>query len=309
MKKYLKTNKGTGVKMEWWNQIKAHMNKYQRKYMAACLFICVCLVVIITTLVAKEIMNEKRLKVMAEDSTMEIVVLGDSITGLVRDETGFSSLLESYLDTSVENCAIGGASAALRSEELEDAKIYNDQSLVSLTKSIVNQELPVSIDNKEAQEVINNIDFSKTKYFLIGYGLNDYFLGIKTDDEKDPLNETTYGGALRSSIARLQKAYPDAEIVIMSPTYCQFYSYGKVASDSNTNDIGSGVVPDYVTVARNVAEEYHVLFLDNYEGLGVNIKNGADYLEDAVHFNEKGRQKLAKRVAWFLATEYTKEHQ
>ena len=138
---------------------------------------------------------------------------------------------------------------------------------------------------------------------ILAYGLNDYFQGIdaKTEEKNDLY---TYEGALLNAVEYVQKQYPDVKIVLIGQTYCQFYSYGVVESDSDTEDFGGGVGMDYVLTAEKVAKESHSLFINMYQEIPMNEWNGLRYLEDATHLNETGRKKYAKVVSEYLLKDF-----
>lgn len=94
--------------------------------------------------------------------------------------------------------------------------------------------------------------------------------------------------------------------MILSSTYCQVYSYGKVKYESHTMDYGGGNGPDYVATAQKVAAEYGLPFVNNYDKMHINIRNGLKYLSDAVHFTPKGREKYASILCDAILEEYEK---
>ena len=97
-------------------------------------------------------------------------------------------------------------------------------------------------------EMISNIKLEELDYIVISYGLNDYTTGCTIYGEdpydyenilnqmprgfrlehsrsaaKNPYDEETYSGALKASVERIQKACPNATIILSSITYCIFY--------------------------------------------------------------------------------------
>lgn len=239
----------------------------------------------------------------------QIVVFGDSIWGLVKDETGIAAYLEKELDATVYNCAIPGTSAALRSnlypeadeETKEIISTCDAQSLYTITEQLgTTDERLVDLETAALLEPIN---WKEVDYVLFAYGLNDYFSAVPREGE-DPMDEFTYAGAMRNSIEAIQQFCPNAQIVLLSQTYCQGYSYGKVDSESDYKDYGAGTGPDYVATLQMVAEEYNLMFINNYEEMGINIHNGPKYLSDATHLTEVGRKKYAKITADYILNDY-----
>lgn len=228
-----------------------------------------------------------------------IVCFGDSIWDLDRDETGIAYLLSEKLDANVVNMCIGGTGAAKRGVE----EPLDQLSFVDVIDGITGGERSDSLEKQNERIGICDYDYSQADYFLIAYGLNDYFCGVERENQ-DPYDVHTYAGALRTGIEKLQAAYPDAEIMILSSTYHQLYSYGKVKAESHELDYGGGNGREYVATAKKVAEEYGLGFSNNYDTIHINVYNGTKYLRDATHFTEKGRKAYAKVVADAIIEDY-----
>lgn len=209
----------------------------------------------------------------------QIVCFGDSIWGLVQDETGIAALVEDMTGATVTNLAIPGMSASkIETGSLEEE--VNSNSFIDILQSIEHND-----------NILQNAD-----YVIIAFGLNDYFKGVPIEDA-DSGEVDTYKGALDFGIKYLKGNYPDSEIMLIGQTYCQFYSYGVIESDSHTQDFGGGVGMDYVKAAEELASAYNLLFVNQYEELPIHRWNGKKYLTDATHLNEKGRVEYAKVVS------------
>lgn len=205
----------------------------------------------------------------------EIVCFGDSIWGLVDDETGIAALVEEMTGATVNNYAVPGTTAS-EAEYTGKKMGIEDYTLVKMI---------------EHTEYLENAD-----YVMIAYGLNDYFQGVSIESEQ--YNDvTTYKGALCYAVEYIKQRYPDVQIVLIGQTYCQFYSYGVVEKDSDTCDLGGGVGMDYVNAVEEVADKYNLIFINPYEELPIHKWNGTLYLEDATHLNESGRREYAKVVS------------
>ena len=252
--------------------------------------LCVCAVLGLRKLVAE---RNKRQAVKARGE-VEILVLGDSIWDLERGESGIAALLEKELgNAAVYNCAVKGSRAA-----------KDDYGLYAMAEYIAGKRDIVFPADAKAAEILENADVSEVDYIFIAYGLNDYFAAVKRKNPDDCYDAETYEGALCASIEMLRESCPEAEFVILSPTYCQGYSYGQVVHESTTYDYGAGTGDDYAASAGRIAEAYGYLFVDNYEELGISIHNGAAYLEDATHLTEKGRRAYAENLADHLVRQW-----
>lgn len=235
----------------------------------------------------------------AEDRK-QVVIFGDSIWDSARDETGIAYLLSQYMNADVYNCAIGGSRATLKDGESPDNfEKWDSTSLSGLVNVAIGSLDPETfLEGYVAGGVIRNIDFSKTDFFVIAYGLNDYFSGAPINVEGgSSWDAHGYGGALRFAINRLNANYPNAQILLISPTYCQFLKDGVMYTDSNMRDFGQGALTQYANACRNVAETQNTLYIDAYSTMGINIYTAEDYLEDGIHLTAKGRELYAKAVS------------
>lgn len=241
-------------------------------------------------------------RAVEENRGKTFVCFGDSIWDVSRDETGIAYLLGERLDANVINMCMSGTSAAKRGTEEEN---WDATCFVEVADAITGGGGNSYLDEQNERIGLYEVDYSAVDYFLIAYGLNDYFCALERESD-DPYDKNTYAGALRYGVKKIQETYPNAEIMILSSTYCQLYSYGKVKADSHTLDYGGGTGRDYVSTAQKVAEELGVGFSDNYNTMYINEYNGPKYLRDATHFTEKGREVYAKVVADAIVERYKK---
>ncbi len=235
-----------------------------------------------------------------EDHRKQIVVFGDSIWDSSRDESGIAYLVSQYMDADVYNCAIGGTRATMKpGAPTEDFKNWDSTSLSGMVHAAIGDVDPEQfLEGYVAGGVFMNVDFSKTDYFIISYGLNDYFAGaVLNADNSNRWDTHGYGGALRMAIDRLRKHFPNAQILLISPTYCQFWKDGVMYTDSNMKDFGGGTLTNYVNVCQNVAETEQTLYIDAYTVMGINTYTAQDYLEDGIHLTAAGRELYAKAVS------------
>ncbi len=230
-------------------------------------------------------------------SGKNIVCFGDSIWALVQDDTGIGACVEEMTGAKVTNYAISGTTAS-KTIGTKKENAYSYGSLMEIVEGLENDG-----DFGDGLGHITMESLENADYIIIAYGLNDYFNGIlaMTENKNDI---TTYEGSLRYAVESLKAHFPKAEIVLIGQTYCQFYSYGIVADDSDTHNRGGGIGTDYVETVRNIAKEYDLLFINQYENVPMNEWDGKLYLEDATHLNEKGRVVYAKAVAEALLEDY-----
>lgn len=235
------------------------------------------------------------------ENRLQIVFLGDSILDGYRDGTGIAYLTGVYCNADVYNLAMGGTTAALTTYENAVYDKWNSRCMQGVVHAICGDVDPGILDGYKAREVFDSCDFSNTDYFVIEYGMNDFLSGIPLNDEEDIYDEYTYVGALRIAIQQLKNTFPDAAIVLCSPNYAQFWGKdGAYLGDGNMVNNGGGTLAEYYRVCGNVSADMHTLFLNAYEGIGLDTYSADEYLEDGVHLSEKGRQKYAEKLSQII---------
>ncbi|MDE7114685.1 MAG: hypothetical protein K2O57_10995, partial [Acetatifactor sp.] len=148
-----------------------------------------------------------------------VVILGDSLMGQCRDETSVAELLEERLGRPVFNGAFGGTCMALQEQELEANYTMELLNMVNLSKALSADDFGAQQTVRSRREITDYfgdtvdelavIDYQKVEILILAFGINDYHAGIALNNERNPLDESTYGGALRSVLTTLQKCYPD----------------------------------------------------------------------------------------------------
>lgn len=234
-----------------------------------------------------------------EEDKLNIVVLGDSIWDMDRGDTGIAAQVATYMNANVYNCAIGGTRASLKEGESDmNYDTWDSTSLTGMCYVLCDLVSPEFLEGYPAGGVIRNVDPSTVDFYIVAYGLNDYFAGapiaVKDGDTYDAHG---YAGALRNAVALLRSVSPNAQILLISPTYCQFYEDGYMVTDSNMRDYGNGTLTDYANACRNVSETENTLYIDAYSTMGINIYTAEEYLEDGIHLTEAGRALYAKAVS------------
>ena len=233
----------------------------------------------------------------SEEEGMQLVFLGDSIFDNARDGTGIPYLTSVMCDADCYNMSMGGTAAALLIDESAVFEKWESRCLMGVVNVICGNVSPEILEGYTAYDVYKSCDFSKTDYFIIEYGMNDYFNKTRLTSDDNPTDLYTYAGALRSAINTLRAQFPDAKIVLCSPNYAQFWAKGAYAGDGNIVSNGVATLVEYYRVCGNVSADYHTLFLNAYEGIGLDAYTAEEYLEDGVHLTEKGRKQYARILA------------
>lgn len=260
--------------------------------------------------VQEQIITEED-QVQPQGKGLQLVFLGDSIFDNNRDGTGIPFLTAVQCDADVYNLAIGGTCATLEEGESFELEKWTSRSFCGVVNAML-KRIPSDIfGGTRTKELLDNpdIDFTQTDYFIVQYGVNDFFRSVKRSDSDDFFNLYTYTGALRYGVENLKELAPDATIILCSPCYAMFYHNGYLVGDGNMTNPGNGTLFDYAGTCNFVANETQVEFFNAYQDLGVNGYTADEYLEDGVHLTEAGRQlyadALTKRI---LAFEETKNN-
>lgn len=235
-----------------------------------------------------------------------VVILGDSLMGQCRDETSVAELLSARLDRPVFNGAFGGTCMALQERELENNYSMELLNMVNLSRALAAEDFGAQQTVRSRREITDYfgdtvdelaaIDYRQVEILILAFGINDYHAGIAADNAQNPLDESTYGGALRSVLTTLQECYPDMRIVLVTPTYAWYRSKKLTCEEYRTGD---SYLEEYVEKMCAVAEEFDIEAIDLYHDL-YSHEEWEDwklYTEDGLHPNEEGRRLIADRLA------------
>ena len=243
-----------------------------------------------------------------QGGALQIVFLGDSIFDNNRDGTGVPFLTAVQCGADVYNLAIGGTSATIENGEESENEEWTSRSLIGMVKAMKG-DIPTDVfAGTRAKEILDNpdVDFSQTDYFIVEYGINDFFRAVPLDNPEHFYDHHTYAGALRYAVTNLSEIAHDATIILCGPHYCQFFSGNQFIGDGNVLNSGYGTLFDYKGICQYVAKEQQVEFYDAYMDLGIDGYSAEEYLEDGVHLTAAGRQlyadALAKKILQFEET-------
>lgn len=246
-----------------------------------------------------------------QGNELQIVFLGDSIFDNNRDGTGIPYLTAVQCNADCYNLAIAGTCASIEIDEKYEDENWTSRSLVGIVKAMRGY-IPTDIfEGTRTKDFLDNpnIDFSKTDYFVIEYGINDFFKATPLSNEDNEFDFRTYVGALRYAVANLGSYADDATIILCGPHYAQFFSGDRFIGDGNTLNTGYGTLFDYKGSCQYVANESQLEFFDAYLDLGIDGYTADEMLEDGVHLTAKGRQKYADALTKIiLRVEETKNN-
>lgn len=215
-----------------------------------------------------------------------LVFFGDSVIAKLHGSCSIPGCVTGLSGAVTYNCAIGGSAASTDSPDTNDFPNILPDFLADYCIE----------ENGNYRFAPEGADLSDKKLcFILGFGLNDYFKGSPVKNPEDPYDTTTYAGGLRSCLKDYMTLFPEADFIIMTPTYTNYFSNGT----EHKSDVG-GILTDYVIAARNVAEELGIYCIDNYNDLGIDDSNIWDYSPDGCHLNEDGSMLLAQHIIRFL---------
>ena len=232
---------------------------------------------------------------------------GDSIFGQAQPPNDVSTFLAKKTGATVYNCGFGGCRMSQHgTAEYNAFSMFNVANAVSSgdftlqENAVASTEVTLSDAIKANFARLKTVDFSKVDIVTIAYSTNDWNGSVALDNEENLYDTATIGGALRTSIETLLTAYPNARIFVLSTTWRFWHDDNNVYtedSDTRTNSIGLKLA-DYNTKLKEVAEEYNLPFVDDYN-IGINKFNRTQYFSatDGTHHQIEGRKLIASRLA------------
>lgn len=244
---------------------------------------------------------------------MQIVFMGDSIIDFDREFDGIAGLVGDACNADVYNLAMGGTTAALLPDERYDFNNWDSRSLQGVVNAVIGNIDTTIFENYKAGEYLKKCDFSKTDYFIIEYGVNDFMskippsIYLENGEIRDIDEGHTYAGALNDAINRLHDAFPNAKIILIGPHYCQFFSGGVYLGDGYSIDLGYGNLIGYSRVCEYVAKRHKedgVMFYDTFEESGIDAYSAEECLEDGIHLTREGRHRYVDYLIRLIKSDF-----
>ena len=227
-----------------------------------------------------------------------IVNFGDSIFGNTRAPEDISTYIANQTGATVYNVGFGGCRMGEHAENWDCFSMYRLADAIttsnwSLQDNAINDtewNEPSYFD--DSLELLKSIDFNTVDIITIAYGTNDFTSGNPISKLED---------ALKYSIETIQNAYPDINIVVCSPTYRFWVDSSNYAFlyDSNSHEINGQKLTDFVEKIKVVANEYGLVYIDNYNDSGICYDNITKCFPagDGTHHNKVGRKMIAENMA------------
>ena len=241
----------------------------------------------------------------------EIALVGDSIFGNFRDETGIPSIVGKITGAKVYNLGLGGTRMSGRNDSNSQAQYWDKFSFCRIVDYIETGDFsPMrnALPNMSSAlpyfgEVITmyeNMNWLKISILVIEYATNDATGGNVIYDSENPNNIYAFNNAYRYSIEKLLTLYPHLRIIIVTPAW-RFWndSEGNYIYDSDTHVIAGQKLTDFVRCDEEIAENYHIGLINSYKLLGANKFTRLQYFNptDGTHHNENGRLRYGSLIA------------
>lgn len=238
-----------------------------------------------------------------DDGVTTILCLGDDPFSLNRGEGGLSEQIAKKTGATVYNGSFTGTTMAAQFASYNDGYILDAFSFSYVAKSLASGDFDLmktaatySYDESFAAntQMLSELDMNTVDMICIMYDGSDYVNKRPCDDPNAPYDIVTYTGALRAGVKAIQEAYPHIRIAVMSHTFC--HSIGEDGNFQNGDrvDLGHGTLSHYLQKERDATMDVGVSFIDNFYG-SINEDNYLDYMTDYIHFNDAGREILARR--------------
>ena len=236
-----------------------------------------------------------------------IVNFGDSIFGNKRTPDDISTQLAEITGATVYNCGFGGCRMSAHNTNWDAFSMYRLAEAIATGDFSVQDAVDVSSVSGmpsyfiETRNLLKSIKWNDVDIITIAYGTNDFTAGVDIDSETNIYDTTTFAGALRYSIEKLLGTYPHLKIFVCGQTYRFWMDSSNVfIDDSDTRTNTNGVkLTDFVQKTKDVSNEYHLKFIDNYYDLGINKHNRSHWFpsNDGTHHNPLGGKLMAEHMA------------
>lgn len=240
-----------------------------------------------------------------DDGVTTILCLGNDPFSLDQGENGLAEQIAKKTGATVYNGSFTGTTIAPASATFKEGDIMDAFSFLYVATSLAHNDFQLmktaaTYSNDEnfpvTTEMLANLDMNAVDLICIMYDANDYISRRPCDDPNEPFNPVTYTGALRTGVTAIQEAYPHIRIVLMSHTFCHMINEEGNFENGDRVDLGNGTISHYLQKERDAATDCGISFIDNFYG-SVNEDNYLDYMTDYIHFNDAGRELLARRFA------------
>lgn len=216
----------------------------------------------------------------------DLVFIGDSIFAQADPDSSIPYVAGSITSADYYNMSIKGICAT------SGFGTNNMQMVVNCFlngKTLEDDEL--GFFNSEVLRYAAEDHTGKKLIVVMNCLLNDYFNGAVIEKEGE---DDSYKAALTNCIKYIRGVYPEALLVMMTPTYFSGFDQGNFQN-------GAGLVcEDYRKAMIETCEQNSVYCVDMLQMLDYSINNREMFFEDDVHHNPLGRQMVGETIANYV---------
>lgn len=240
-----------------------------------------------------------------------LVAFGDSVT----EFGNYPDIIAKNTGMSVQNMGFKGTRLAYH-----PYAAYEPFSLTNLIDAVITrnfsvQDIAIQEDRnyspafKQHYEELKTIDFNQVDIVSVFIGTNDYMgnhaavvpLGTPTDTTRE-----TFYGAINYFVNTMQKAYPDVELVFVTPTWRMNHEELGGASATNQPNARGNYLIEFVDAIIERGNYYDISTLDLYRTSGLSEENHSTFFIDHVHPSKKGYELIGNNISQFLIAAYNK---
>ena len=246
-----------------------------------------------------------------DDGQLNIIMLGDETVGNVEDSSSLAYKVKEITGGNVMSAQYEGMTFSISEKTYnipEDAfsTYYFVTCLINndfyLAENALNS---MSDDIKQKYSDFlywaRYLDYSTADIIVLCAGRNDYLLGRPLEGE-DKYSEQEFGtpnsisGGLDLTIKMLRATYPNAQIIVCSPSFFLTEDENGQLVGADVKNNGNGGVGEYIVNMANVAQQDSVTFVDNYFGIKFNASNYEEYIDENGNPNDKANQLIAEHL-------------
>lgn len=240
-----------------------------------------------------------------------LVAFGDSVT----EFGNYPDIIAENTGMSVQNMGFKGTRLAYH-----PYAAYEPFSLTNLIDAVITrdfsvQDIAIQEDRnyspafKQHYEELKTIDFNQVDIVSVFIGTNDYMgnhaavvpLGTSTDTTRE-----TFYGAINYFVNTMQKAYPNVELVFVTPTWRMNHEELGGASATNQPNARGNYLVEFVDAIIERGDYYNIPTLDLYRTSGLSEENHSSFFIDHVHPSKKGYELIGNNISHFLIEAYNK---
>ncbi len=217
------------------------------------------------------------------------VFFGDSVIGNFTDSMSIPGVVQGLSGVNTINCGYGGLSAAVGEDGFGFPSVI--EAFLEGRYEHFPEDKPIRTGISDFYQKLPEMNQEKLIFF-ISIGLNDY-MSAKTLKSETTKDITTYIGSLEYVIEKLQKAYPQSEIVLMTPNFLARENFG-------TNKLNGYTMDELANEVLSLSTDLGLKCIDVFHGVPINETNYKAYIPDQCHPSEFGRYEIGKLIYQYL---------